>query len=242
MEDVLDLLDSNEVAFANAEAKKDNARGDKVSLYNSTAIAPVKIDTNSFITSGRTFAVRYYTEQPYTLPADIKDKFIRIASSLFNKGYKCRAVYNDRDPLLMDISKLPNADMQWYLPWKFKSLDKGITVKMDKPNEKGYGIAFNNHKIFMELKEPIRALLAAEVHMLLGPDAVEPLSMYITYSPNGAESFGNPKSKDRIDFKDMRNLVFSYRIAKEASIPIYNLKNDTALDRISNRVRVLDNH
>lgn len=232
IDDVLNTLDSDEKPFA-TEKKKPK----KENLYDSTEITPVKLDPEKFILGKKYFTFMYYVPETYILPEDIAAKFIKLAIALFDKGYRYRVYYNSKDTVTAKLQETHGDYIDYYTPWKLKYVPKGINVKQAQPTKEAYGIAFNNHKIFIELKAPLRARLAAEVHTLLGHDCITPNTFIITYSPNGAESLGT--GKNRVDYKEIRSLVFPYRIATAASIPIYNLKNDDAITRISAKIKAL---
>lgn len=71
-----------------------------------------------------------------------------------------------------------------FLPWK--SLTKvSIAAILTQPNLKGYSIAAGLHKMFKDLKSGIRAILSSNVHVCLGENGDQPLSMLIVYTECG---------------------------------------------------------
>ena len=86
----------------------------------------------------------------------------------------------------------------------------------------------------MKLANGLRARLAAEVHSILGDDCLHPLSFIVSYSASGDEGLTK-----NIDFKAIKTMTFAYRIAGESNIPIYNIKNEGALERIMNKVKII---
>lgn len=234
IDDVLNTLDSDEKPFA---SEKKNKKEKKENLYDSTEITPIKFDPEKFNLGKKYFTFMYFVPETGTLPEDIVNKFIKLAIALFDKGYRYRALYSNRDTVTAKLQETHGDYIDYYTPWKLKYVPENINVKQAQPTKDAYGIALNNHKVFIELKAPLRARLAAEVHTLLGHDCLTPNTFIISYSPNGAESLGT--GKNRVDFKEIRSLVFPYRIATAASIPIYNLKNEDAISRISAKIKAL---
>lgn len=241
MEDLYDLLNSNETPFADAPKSggsssetKEQKKARRESLFDAKEIKPEKITVDKFDTTGKYFSFMWYVEAAFLPDDETVAKFAKIAKYLFSKGFTYRAIYDSRNTLNNKIAELDGAKIEYYTPWKFKGIDESLPVKRYNPSSLAYGIACNNHRIFMKLANGLRARLAAEVHSILGDDCLHPLSFIVSYSASGDEGLTK-----NIDFKAIKTMTFAYRIAGESNIPIYNIKNEGALERIMNKVKII---
>ena len=205
-DDILDMLDEPEEEMGGEEVKPDNVpprnkgnenyKKQSNSLYDSTTIPPVKIETSNFKLNKKFFVIACNETRGVEIPDSLVTEITRVAKALFNKGYRCRAAYSTRDKVLMELLNTRAEYVDLYTPWTMKQLPAEYTVKQSKPTIVGYGIAVSHHKIFSNLASPIRANIAAEVHALLGSECDTPVAFIISYSDNGAEALTAPNGKD----------------------------------------------
>lgn len=231
MDDLLDLLDSDEKPFKAREENNNSVKKQNgVNLWEKTDFKAIKIDVGSLRKTGRSFSVGYHIDKDH-LPEEVEEKFLEIAKILGAKGYTFRHNGNVDDRLQNAILKIEDLKVESYLPWKKFNIDIKKPV-ITSPSEKGYGIAFNSHKVFTKLPPAIRAILANQVHTLLGKECNDPVNLLIGYSSCGSEAI----VKD-MDYKKSGNLTFFLKVCGDANIPVFNLKSDTAIKRLAEFIK-----
>ena len=233
-EDLLDLLGSDEKPFQTSESKTQerkpyNGGNDKPkqeNYWDKEDIAPVKIDANKFVKTDKTFSVATYTGTE-KLPSDVKEKIVEIAKVLLTKGYKFRHYGAADDDLQNEIIDIEIGSKETYLPWK--KFNANITRPiLSLGTGKAYGIALNSHKVYMKLPPAVRAVLANQVHVMLGKDCTDPLDLLISYTKCGSEHISK-----NMDYKITGSLTFFLSVCGESNIPVFNLKNEDCIKRIS---------
>lgn len=226
MDDILDLLDSNEKPFTEQKEKKPK----KVNLWDNENITPIKIDVGLFAKIKKTFAFANFSNKE-PIDSDLEDKLVNIAKVLFSKGYTYRYNGDKDDTAAIKMASLLNAKIDVYLPWKKFNEDIALPL-MACPNEVGYGIGFKYHKTFMKLPPSIRAITSRDSNILLGVTGTEPVDILLVYNLDGSESITKTT-----DYKKMGNTVYPIRIAAEANIPVYNIKNEESINRLINFIK-----
>jgi len=236
MDDILDLLDKPAVEeeitvgsdILNVTSKapeKPAPVKDTFDYWGNPDVTPEKIDATKLHKSEKSYNLVVYTNG-VELADSYKKKILELASALAAKGYKFRHTGNSDDALQNAILKIDGLSYDSYLPWiKFNT--NITTPKMKRPTACGYKIAAGAHKIFAKFKNGPRAVLARNVHATLGASCTDPVNFILAYTEDGAEGF----VKD-MDFKVTGDLVFYLNLAKNANIPVFNIKNGESLKRL----------
>lgn len=230
--DILDMLESNETAFkpVKEDTVSKSKESGKIDLWTDTDIDGVKVDTNSVHSVDKSFTVLISRTGDDNIPDDIVEKLSELVKALSTKGFIFR--YNgDSNDILNNITKLSGTILDVYLPWKKFNTD--VTAKLTKPTLQAYKHAAYYHKAFSKLPNSVRAILASQVHVLLGDDLKRKLSFIIAYTPDGCES------KADIDFKKTGTASFPITVADEVGIPIFNLKNKDSLNRLIEYIKTI---
>jgi len=242
-DDLLNLLESDDKPFANEEtaaSKPDTGKQEykgnntyqggnknKINLWEDTEIEPTKLDRSKMNPLGKYFTIVFHKGDD-AIPPEIEKKFVDISKILMAKGFMLR--YNgDQEPFINQVLDIDLARVEMYLPWK--SFNTSITPKMKRPNEKAYHVAAYYHKAFKKLPNPVRAILARDVHVILGENVDNPIKLMLCYSPDGAETI------KQIDYKKTGNISFSISICDVLGIPVFNLKNEDAVSRLVELVK-----
>jgi len=232
--DILDMLESDDKPYAEVIEKKEEPQsgGKKINLWEETDIPKVKIDPANIHRVDKSYAV-LFSNGNNEIPESVQEKIRELVKALSTKGYIFR-YGGDSTPFLMKIATDESTIMDMYVPWKkFNKELPNVMPKVFKMSEKAYGIAAHYHRGFPKLPNGVRAILARDVHILLGEDCKRAVSFMITYTPDGCES------KDKIDYKTTGNVSFAITIADEANIPVFNLKNDDAVSRLIEYIKTL---
>lgn len=232
MDDILDLLDESPVddmattaVTTVASTKPDTSAKDTFDYWGNPEVVPMKIDANEMKRSEKSYNLVVYTKG-VELRDEYKKKILELATVLASKGYKFRHTGSSDDTIQTAITKIDGLTYDSYLPWiKFNT--NVTTPKMKRATPCGYKIAAGAHKIFSKFKNGPRAVLARNVHAALGVDCKDPVNFILAYTEDGAEGF----VKD-MDFKVTGDLVFYLNLAKNANIPVFNIKNDDSLKRL----------
>lgn len=242
MDDIFDLLESKEKPFQQESGVSNSTGGDynkrkfdkskEPNLWDATDIKPVKIVMSELSTAKKTFSMAVYTGKN-ELPVAIKEKMLELLKVLSAKGYIYRHSAGSLDGLQEEFIATEGLKVESYLPWK--KFNEGIkSPVLVKPNEFGYGVAVNNRNKFYELAPHVRALYAKDTHMLLGDDCKKPLEFLVIYTTCGTEALTK-----KTDYSTIGSLGYLLRIAAEANIPVFNLKNESAM---SNIIAIIKKH
>ena len=249
--DLLDLLESDEKPFASVEEtkptqsnysssssnessyKKDNYKKNKVDLWGDPNIEPVKLDRSILSSIGKYFAIVQYKGKE-GVPNDVLEKMLSASKVFMKSGFVLR-FNGETEGFNTKILDIDIARVETYLPWKTFNKDNiSLTPKMVRPNEEAYHVAAYYHKKFKELPNSARAILARDVHVLLGENVKNPIKLLLCYSSDGAESI------KEINFKVTGYISFSIMICDAMGIPVFNMGKKDALSRLVEFVKTLD--
>ena len=239
IDDVLGAMDNKPQTYNNYDNNNNNKYGNGgynkggydnkpkgPDLYKKTDWKPLDIDVDNLKSGTKTFLVSGFNHKD-DIPTEVVDTFVKVASSLFDKGYKLRYNGDNRDPLLVKLAGLENANVEAYLPWKKYNEDITNPIAI-KGNEVSYRLATKLNKKFLELRDVVRAIISSQVMSVLGLDGITPVDFMLIYTPNGAEGLGG-----NVEFKDLGfNIPLYLKIAENANITVFNLKKDNALSRL----------
>lgn len=227
--DLLDNLSGSTDTLAPAEASFTEQASSSFDYWENPNVPLVTVDPAKLKSSGLSFTVGLPMCKDAT--AELVEQFKRVAKALFSKGYTFRVTEGSKDMLHKAIMGMEGAKVETYLAWKSYNSDIALPTLI-KPAPDAYGIAATSHKYFAEKSPFIRAILANQVHGLLGKTCKDPVTLYLTHSPDGGESLGKGAN-----YKSLVGLGFTYKVAISANIPIFNLKNGDAIERIGALVK-----
>lgn len=232
MNDILDILDSDQKPFEQHEPKENKPQSNnynkpkRENLWEKTDFQPRTIDPAKLHKSGKSYM--WYNYNPTTeIPDDVKTKIISIATSLSSKGYTFRHNGDDKDVIQNKIISIDNIKFESFLPWK--KFNQNISEpKQAYATLQGYELANTLHKKFLQLPPAIRAILANTMNTLLGSDVTDPVDFILAYTEDGLETY----TTKGLDFTKCGNLNFILKAAAQANIPAFNLKNTNALENL----------
>lgn len=224
LEDALELLNSDEKPFQAEE--KQQKKPDKNNLWNKNDFVPKKIRLEDLKREGKSYSILYSYDHT-VVPEDQVETLSKLALTFSSLDYIFRSMAGSKDPIQNAILKEEKVKSEVYLPWKSFNPDIAKPYLL-YPTEEAYTIACNYHKVFNSLPPTARAILATTIHLLLGKDLKNPLSLCLIYSECGTETL---KGKD-IDYKKLGHLGFVIRVCADANIPVYNLRSSDGLTRL----------
>lgn len=172
----------------------------------------------------------FYNTRNQEIPEEIKNKMIAAVKYLSGQGYNFRAWYSGDDilgsTLARDFVTPTNQNIQWYIPWK-KYNEKVPNPTSTVRNELAYQLVRGFHKGWDKLPPVVRALCARDVEVFLTADGKHPLTFVLIWTPCGSEELPeNP------DYQTLGQMAFILRLAKELSIPVFNLQNPDVSTRM----------
>lgn len=237
-DDLLGLLDSKEDAFVKKEEPVVQNTGvssvgadGKINLWEDTNIPKVPFNTAHLHNVDKSFAIFLHTGEG-GLPPEIEEKFIELSKVLLGKGFIYRYGGDSNNDLYGKILNIEGGLIDTYLPWK--KFNTTVTAKLSKPTEQAYKHAMHYHLGFAKMKPTVRAMLAKDVHVLVGEDCKRPVRFMICYTPDGCET------KEKINYKTTGFASFPITVACAANIPVFNLKNDDAVNRLVEYIKTIN--
>lgn len=234
MDDLFDILDATQpeevaettkteevVEKPKEEVKREYSKpkGDKKNLWEDE-IEPLEINTESLLRFNRMFTVAAHGE----VPGETLLMIDQIAKSLHAKGFTYRYDGNTLDKASVAGFNACKERCEIFLPWK--SFNKEVTPKSFKPTEKAYRYAAGLHKAFNKLPPAIKAILARNIHVLMGDECNTPVNLLLIYTSDGAET------KKDIKYETTGNMAFFIFACEALNIPVFNLKNADVKERI----------
>jgi hypothetical protein len=154
------------------------------------------------------------------VPEFILDKFKNIAKYMEKNGYVVRFSHGEKVDNVIATHITENKEM--HLPWKgFAEMESKFTYN----SPEALAIAKDNHGAWSQLKKPVHGFLGRNVRLLLGKDTRSPAVLFLTYTEDGCENI-------RTKTQATGFMSFMIQVADKCKIPIFNLKNADAEQRI----------
>lgn len=206
------------------EFKNSGNRGK--TLWERKDIKPREIKVEDLQKSGDVYTIAI-PDSRVDIPKEIVEKFVKIVTSLNDKGYTLRLNLPETVTLTKQLEAIPNVKIDHYLPWpKYNSTANNIIIK--RPTEKAYATAAYLVKNYFDRPDAVRCIEANIVQTMLGTECITPVKFVLIWSSDGAEAI----TKD-INFDVVKNLTSYFRITKACGIPVYNIQKEDALSRLT---------
>lgn len=156
-------------------------------------------------------------------PLDVRVLETVIARKLEELNWKLRSggAPGSDDAFEAGVSNPDNKEI--YLPWP--GFNNKVS-KFSKPSKDAFKLAAQHHKAWMRLSSGAQKLMARNGHQILGMDLDVPSNCVVCWTPDGCESHDTR-------LRDTGGTGQAISIASLRGIPIFNLKNDDALARLS---------
>ncbi len=161
-------------------------------------------------------------------PAPVLALMTRLAARLAAHGYTLQS------------GGAPGADMAFeagagmyktiFLPWPHFQSRGAAPTDRDRPDAEAYRIAATLHPVWTRLSSAAQALMARNVHQILGADLRSPVDFVACWTPDGCES-------ERERSRATGGTGQAIALADRWGIPIYNLARPTAMARLAEQVQ-----
>lgn len=115
-----------------------------------------------------------------------------------------------------------------YLPWVGFS---NRVSQFSRPTKEAFKVAANHHKAWLRLSLGAQKLMARNSHQILGYDLQSPSNLVLCWTKDGCESH-----ESRL--RDTGGTGQAISIASLRGIPVFNLCNDNALQRLSDHIGI----
>ena len=152
-------------------------------------------------------------------PPEILAKMTEWSKKLSDLGFTLRTNGSD---VPGDALELGANKVEYYLPWKNFNKKKS---RYDKPTEDAYELASKYHIVFDKLNDTVKALVAANSHVILGDNLRDPVLFVLAWSPDGAELSKECTARTGIANQPIK-------IAASLNIPVFNLHKPDAEMRL----------
>lgn len=114
-----------------------------------------------------------------------------------------------------------------FLPWKwFNNVDSCFT----EPTDKAMALAKEVHPAWKLLSNSARLLMARNCHQVLGINLDYPSDFVLCWTPDGAET----EEQTSVNTGGTGQAI---RLANRWNIPVFNLKKDDAIYRLTNHLK-----
>lgn len=146
------------------------------------------------------------------MPAEVKQKFLQLASKLIGKGYTIRI--NADDPEFVgQLQAMSHKNVELYLPFKnFNQLESKFYWNTLTAKD----MAQRNFEAWDRIPDVIKAILAAQVRMLFGDKNNSIAMSVITFSQDGASRVAEIT-------KDTGRVSYIIKMACRYGFPVVNL-------------------
>ena len=152
-------------------------------------------------------------------PADIIALAGKIAKRLDEMGYTTRTGGTEG---LEDSVEAAVSKVEVYIPWKDFNQKAS---KFNRNDKSAADLVKPFHPTFDTLKPAIQAIVARNVHIILGKNLQSPVGFVVCWSADGVEH-----AKDKTAKTGFVGIPIA--IASSLKIPVFNLKNADALERM----------
>lgn len=190
-------------------------------------ITPKEVDVDSLMRFNRMFTVVTHGD----VPDDTMNIIEAFCRKLIEKGFTYRYDGDARSKASLLAYTASKQRSEIFLPWKKFNTDVDATLAY--PKEDAYRIGAFYHTKLNDLAGPVKGFIARNVHVLLGGELNTPLSLLICYTEDGSEVTKG------MDYKKAGNASFFIRVCEDLDIPVFNMKQPDAKERLIEYIKSL---
>lgn len=155
-------------------------------------------------------------------PAAVLVLIERIATRLAGRGYRLRSGGAAGADIAFQAGAGENAEI--FLPWAGFNGQRSLFAE---PSNEAYRVANAVHPAYERLPESVKPLHARNSHQILGPALDDPSDFVVCWTEDGCESESGRSFRTG-------GTGQAIALADRWGIPVFNLANPGALDRIAN--------
>jgi hypothetical protein len=154
-------------------------------------------------------------------PRTLATRMRTIASVLESRGWMLHSGGADHADTWFEEGVRDPANARIFLPWRNFRNHKSSLYPV-RTDERAHEIARQYHPAYHRLSIEGRLLMARNSYQVLGPDLASPVTCIVCWTPDGEASGGTGQA---------------LRIAAANDVPVFNLHDATALERLDVFVR-----
>lgn len=151
-------------------------------------------------------------------PKDVQHKMTRIAQFLSSRNFILRSGGADGADSAFELGALSK---EVYLPWENFNQNESLLFP---PKKEAYVLAEKYHPKWRHLRDSVKALMARNMHQVLGWDLNSPSKFTVCYTADGGDSGGTGQA---------------LRLCRDLGIPVFNLYHASSLEELSEFVQTL---
>lgn len=217
----LDLLLQYNKLETKPSIKDNEMNNKKINLWKDNNIESVNIENYKNVETVDAYTIFYNTKAEPSL--ELKENLKKYITAL--NDYKLRISGSDQDSVFSYITMVAN-NFDIFLP--FKAYNPNVSAPYSKGNNiKAYGIVKDLSKNYDKLPGVVRSLNAKDIECILDKDLNKKVKFILIYHESGVESINK-----QTDFNKIGTLVFPIRIAQKLGIPLINIYNPDAKNKI----------
>ena len=206
-----------------------NVQGEMtLNLWDGDKPTPTEIDSNTF-KEGKKFFTLVLASRTYTPTEDELKLIVTIVKALNRQGYMLRMICNYARGAYDAITKAIEADDMYLItPWRSYCKDGDKKAMMWLPSDENANVAANytgkydresRTRDFNALPAPVRYINAGIIASLFGRNNNQPSTFVVVVDPF--------YTGDKIDYQKSRESSNYYYLAKQLSVPLYNVAMPT---------------
>lgn len=151
-------------------------------------------------------------------PLNIQKVMTQLARNLSATGWTLRSGGAEGADKAFELG---STKKEIYLPWQFFNSNSS---QLYSPTKLAWVIAERYHPTWESLKNPVRLMMARNTHQILGQQCNDPVKFVVCWTKDGATTSTSLLTGGTGQ---------AIRIAVDLGIPIFNLKNNNALDKLA---------
>lgn len=162
-------------------------------------------------------------------PDEILNLMERLAVALATAGWRCRSGHAAGADQAFERGAAGRADI--FLPWPgFNHRPKPVGRVHQQPADWAYLLAAEHHPAWGRLRDPVRAMMARNVHQVLGWPGPPPSAFVVCWTPDGATTAQETTQRTG-------GTGQAIRLADHHGIPVLNLARQAHRARAEQHTR-----
>lgn len=151
-------------------------------------------------------------------PKEVQHKMHRIAQFLSSRNFILRSGGADGADSAFELGALSK---EIYLPWENFNKNESLLFP---PKKEAYILAEKYHPKWDYLRDSVKALMARNMHQVLGWELNAPSKFTVCYTADGGDSGGTGQA---------------LRLCRDLKIPVFNLYHEKSVEELSAFVQTL---
>ncbi len=194
----------------------------KTSIADDAMLKPVKLKVDDMMSVSNDYAVFFNND----ITDDGKKAITAACEELNSKKFQYRYNGDTRAKFFETLSTLTGAKTLTFLPWK-KFNESAKNVIVEYPEDSAYHAAAWYHGGYKKETMPAvaRKFMARDMSIIAGKECTTPIKILIVWSVDKVETADKTT-------RETGNISYPIKVAADIDVAIFNMANDTSLDRL----------